>query len=412
MHSDLLVPPQTDYRRCGHRIELTPIKLEGAIFDSAIIRAYHCQLRYREKVNALKAAVCHEFAKPLRIEDLQLANPEPGEVKVRLKACAICHSDIISLDGGWGGALPAVFGHEAAGVVTAVGADVSAVQPGDHVVVTLLRSCGHCHYCSRGDRVMCETGFRLDRQSPLVSATDGVVTQGLRTGAFAEEVLVDASQLCVIPDDMPFDGASLLACGVLTGFGAVRKTAKVPAGATVVVIGAGGVGINCIQGAVVADARVVIAIDVADAKLDSARQFGATHTINAGNADLRDRVHELTDGRGADFVFISVGAKSAIDNSISLLAKGGTAVVVGMPESGVMAEYDPGELASRSQRIIGSKMGSACVSEDIPDLVALYRQGRLKLDELISGRYRLEDINEAIASSKSGAALRNVIVFP
>lgn len=359
----------------------------------------------------MKAAVCHEFAKPLLIEDLQLAEPEAGEVKVRLKACAICHSDIISLDGGWGGPLPAVFGHEAAGVVDAVGSGVGTVSPGDHVVVTLIRSCGHCHYCARGDRVMCETGFRLDGQSPLASASDGIVNQGLRTGAFAEEVLVDASQVCTIPDDVPFDSASLLACGVLTGFGAVRKTAQVPAGAAVVVIGAGGVGINCIQGAVAANARVIIAVDIADAKCDSARQFGATHTVNAGDARLRNQVRELTDGRGADFVFISVGAKSAIDSSVKLLAHGGTAVVVGMPASGVMAEYDPGELAARSQRIIGSKMGSACVSEDIPKLVSLYQQGSLKLDELISGRYRLEDINEAIASSKSGAALRNVIVF-
>ncbi len=359
----------------------------------------------------MRAAVCYEFGKPLVIEELELRGPAAGEVRVRLEACAICHSDIISVDGGWGGTLPAVFGHEAAGVVTAVGADVDEARPGDHVVVTLVRSCGHCHYCARGDEVMCDSEFRLDRESPLVSARNGAIRQGLRTGAFAEQVVVDQSQVCVIPGDIAFDSASLLACGVPTGFGAVINTAAVPAGATVVVIGVGGVGLNCVQGAVAAGASPIVAIDVADAKLEAARKFGATEALNAGDARLVQQVCSLTGGRGADFVFVSVGAKPAFDRSMDLLASGGTMVVVGMPASGVMAEYDPGELAARSQRIIGSKMGSVRIADDIPRLVSLYRQKRLKLDELISGRYALDDINAAITSSKSGAALRNVIVY-
>lgn len=359
----------------------------------------------------MKAAVCREFGQPLEIEELTLAAPAAGEVEVQVRACAICHSDILSIDGGWGGKLPAVYGHEAAGIVTRVGAGVSDVKGGDHVVVTLIRSCGHCHYCERGDEVLCESEFHLDGSSPLRGAADDEIQQGLRTGAFAEAVVVDASQVCVIPDDVPFDSASLLACGVITGFGAVCNTAKVPAGASVVVIGVGGVGLNCVQGAAAADAPRVIAVDIAASKLDVARRFGATDALEADDARLVEKIRQLTDGRGADFVFVSVGAKVAIDRSVRLLARGGTAVIVGMPASGVMAEYDPSEFAARGQRILGSKMGSTCVRDDVPRLISLYRQDRLKLDELISGRYALDDINAAIASSKAGDALRNVIVF-
>lgn len=359
----------------------------------------------------MKAAVCHEFGKPLVIEEVTLAEPARGEVSVRLKACAICHSDIIFIDGGWGGTLPAVYGHEAAGVVSAIGPDVQSVEVGDHVVVTLIRYCGDCHYCAQGDQVMCEARFPLDEVSPLSANAGEEIHQGLRAGAFAEQVLVDASQLCVVPRDIPFDSASLLACGVLTGFGAVSNTARVPAGANVVVVGVGGVGLNTVQGAVLANARTVIAVDIADDKLDAAKKFGATHTINSANNDVEPICRELTDGRGADYVFVTVGAKAAFDQSATLLARGGTAVVVGMPASGVMAQYDPGTLASASQRIIGSKMGSARIAEDIPKLVTLYQQGQLKLDELVSGRYPLADINQAIASVKRGEALRHVIVF-
>lgn len=359
----------------------------------------------------MKAAVCREFAKPLTIEDVSLAEPGSGEVKVRLKACAICHSDIVYMDGGWGGTLPAVYGHEAAGVVDAVGSGVRGFAPGDHVVVTLIRYCGDCHYCAQGHQVMCERSFPLDNESPLTVPGGDELQQGLRTGAFAEAVVVDCSQICVIPKTIPFESASLLACGVLTGFCAVTNTVQVPAGSNVVIIGAGGVGLNTVQGATLAGAGTVVVVDIADAKLEAAKQFGATHTLNSTTSDLRQACLDLTAGRGADFVFITVGAKAAIDQGVGLLARAGTLVVVGMPVSGVLAAYDPGTLASMGQRIVGSKMGSARVSEDIPQLVTLYQQGKLKLDELVSGRYSLSDINAAIASVKRGEALRHVIVF-
>jgi len=359
----------------------------------------------------MKAAVCVEFGKPLVIEDLVLAPPSADEVRVRIDACAICHSDIIYADGGWGGSLPMVLGHEASGTVIEVGDGVKGVEAGDYVVVTLIRHCGDCRYCDRGDDVICDATFPLDEQSPLTSASGETIYQAMRTGAFAEEVVVGASQVCPVPTEIPADCASLLACGVLTGVGAVTNTARVPPGADIVVIGIGGVGMNTIQGAVLADANSVIAIDLIDDKLESAEIFGATHTINSTSEDPVAAVRELTGGNGADFVFVTVGAKAPIDQSVRMLANGGSAVVVGIPESGVITEYDPVELASRGQRIVGSKMGSARVREDIPRLTKLYEEGRLKLDELISGRYPLDEINDAIAATKSGQSLRNVIVF-
>ena len=360
----------------------------------------------------MKAAVCREFGKPLTIEDVAVAAPNQGEVQVAIKACAICHSDIHFAEGAWGGKLPAVYGHEAAGVVEAVGPGVRGVAPGDTVVVTLVRSCGHCACCDQGYFGSCETLFSLDRKSPLTAAGDGsAMAHGLRTGAFAEQAIVEASQVVAMPDDMAFDAAALLACGVITGFGAVINTAKVPAGASVVVIGTGGVGLNSVQGAALSGARSVIAIDISDDKLKAAALFGATDGVNPTKQDAISAVRGLTGGRGADFVFVTVGAKAAVDQSFDLVARGGAVVLVGMPAIGVTAEFGILQLANDSKRILGSKMGAANIQRDIPNLIALYRQGRLKLDELITGRYPLSEINDAIASVNRGEALRNVIMF-
>ncbi|QKV17145.1 Zn-dependent alcohol dehydrogenase [Oricola thermophila] len=359
----------------------------------------------------IRAAVCREFDKPLAIETVTLADPGPGEVKVAVKACAICHSDIIFAEGGWGGELPMVLGHEAAGVVETVGPGVTGIAPGDHAVVTLIRSCGNCHYCSGGHQVLCEEVFPLDRQSPISNRTGETVGHGLRTGAFAEKVVVEKSQVAVIPKDIAFEAASLLACGVITGFGAVTNTAQVPAGAHVAVIGCGGVGLNAVQGALAAGAKTIIAIDLSSDKLRVAERFGATLTLDPVDPGHRDALLAATDGRGVDYCFVTVGAKPAIDGASQYITRNGAVVIVGMPPSGVRGEYDPGTLAGWGQRIIGSKMGSAQVARDIPELVALYQAGRLKLDELVTGRFTLERINDAIASTKRGEALRNVVVF-
>ena len=358
-----------------------------------------------------RAAVCRAFAAPLTIETIDLRAPGPGEVLIRTAACAICHSDIFYVDGAWGGDLPAVYGHEAAGVVEAVGPGVTRLAPGDPVVATLIRNCGFCPACADGAPAFCEEVFPLDRQTPLSDAEGKPLVHGLRTGAFAERMVVDASQAIPIPRDVKLDSASLIACGVLTGFGAVVNTAGVKAGSSAVVIGCGGVGLNAVQGARLSGCDPIIAVDVSPAKLEAARALGATHTINAKTEPVEDKVKALTEGRKADWVFVTVGVKGAVEQGVTLMKRNGATVLVGMPPSGVHATIDPGWLAADGQRILGSKMGSARPVVDVPKIVALYRDGRLKLDELITGRYPLERINEALESSRSGRAVRNVIVF-
>jgi Zn-dependent alcohol dehydrogenase len=259
--------------------------------------------------------------------------------------------------------------------------------------------------------VFCEEVFPLDRQSPLKGKGGESLVHGMRIGAFAEHVVVHHSQVAPVPASMPFDVASLIACGVLTGFGAVVNTAGVGAGRSVAVIGCGGVGLNSVQGARVAGASPIVAIDIADNKLEAAKAFGATHTINAKREDVKTRLREINGGAKADYVFVTVGVAGAAEQAISLTKLNGAAVLVGMPPNGVKASFDPGWLAGNGQRILGSKMGSARLPVDVPKIVELYGQGRLKLDELITERFAFEKINEAIASSRAGAALRNVLVF-
>lgn len=359
----------------------------------------------------MKAAVCRAFNEPLVIEELTLEEPQAGELVVDVKACAICHSDITYMDGGWGGALPALYGHEAAGIVSAVGPETPGVQVGDHVVVTLIRACGQCYYCSRGDRVMCETTLPLSTRQPIRDASGAPVAQMMNVGSFAEQVLVHHSQIAVMPKDVSFSVASLLGCGVITGVGAAINTTKIKPGESVVVIGTGGVGLNCIQGAALSGANPLIAVDVNDAKLEASKEFGATHGINSKTQDVAAEVKALTNGRMADHVLVSVGVGPAIEQGIGLMGKGAETVIVGMPPSGVTTTFDPSWIAADSQRIIGSKMGSAQTPADIPQLVGLYRGGRLKLDELVTKEYPLEEINEAVAAVKRGEALRNVVVF-
>ena len=361
----------------------------------------------------MKAAVCREFGKPLEIVDVDLRPPGPGEVEVEVAACAICHSDIHYMEGAWGGDLPAVYGHEAAGHVKAVGPGVSGVSVGDPVLVTLIRACGSCHSCCNGYPVTCETPFDRVASSPLrMRDSDRTpIEQGVSTAAFAERVVVDQSQVHGIPSDMAMDAACLLSCGVITGFGAVTNTAKVRAGSNVVVIGAGGVGLNAIQGASVAGASRVIAVDVIADKLEGAREFGATHVVLADDRAAHREVRRLTGGRGADYVFVTVGAGAVYQQAPRFLATRGELIAVGMPASDDTVAWSPMALAFLGQSIHGSKMGDVVLSRDIPWLVDLYQQGRLMLDELVSRRYPLDRINDAIADTRAGAARRNVIVF-
>jgi len=359
----------------------------------------------------VKAAVCRAFGAPLVIEELRLDPPARGEVRVDVAACAICHSDIHYVEGAWGGRLPAVYGHEAAGIVESVGADVEGVRPGDRVVVSLIRTCGRCFFCTRGEGYLCETEFPIDARGRLHTTHGEPVHVAMNTGAFAEQVVVDVSQLAVVPDYMPLDVASLLACGVITGLGAVVSTAEVPVGSSVVVIGTGGVGLNSVQGALISGAQPIVALDLSPAKLEAAAAFGATHTLDPAACDPVAELRALTGGRGAEYVFVTVGSTEAVEQGLGLLRSGGTLVVVGLPPSGATFGVVAVDFAYEGQRILGSNMGSTRLGIAVPALVDLYHRGRLKLDELISARFPLEEINEAIAAAGDGSTLRNVIVF-
>jgi len=358
----------------------------------------------------IKAAVCHSFGAPLVIEDINLRAPEDSEVEVTLDAVAICHSDISYAGGAWGGSLPAVYGHEAAGRITAKGRDVHGLKEGDSVVVTLIRACSTCPSCASGKPTMCETPYDGDK-GPITTKEGGKLHQAMAAGAFAEKVVVHRNQVVKIGADIPKDAASLIACGVITGVGAVVNAAGLRAGQDVAVIGAGGVGLNAIQGARIAGARRIVAVDMSEPKLEIAKEFGATDGVLA-TADKPWRAAAKAIGRsGVDAVIVTVGAIPAYDDAPKYLAGGGRVIMVGMPHSGAMSSYEPVMLAATGQGMVGSKMGDVVIQRDIPWMVDLYAQGRLKLDELISGRWRLDQINEAIEDTKSGAARRNVIVF-
>jgi S-(hydroxymethyl)glutathione dehydrogenase / alcohol dehydrogenase len=359
----------------------------------------------------MKAAVVREFGKPLIIEDVVLGAPEAGEVQVKVAACAICHSDIHYAEGAWGGAPPLILGHEASGVVEEIGLGVAGVKVGDSVIVSLIRHCGQCFHCSRGEPTQCETQFPLDVPGRIRDTAGSPIKQGIRTAAFAEQTVVHESQCVVMPKDLGFEQASLLACGVVTGLGAVTNTAKVPVGSSVVVIGTGGVGLNSIQGARLSGAHPIIAIDLSDTKLEAARTFGATHGVNPSREDAVATVRALTEGRGADTVLVTVGSAPAMAQGVELLRRTGTIVLVGMPASGVKLPLEVGDIADFAQTVTGSKMGSTRPKTDIPKLIDLYKDGRLLLDELVTNRYPLDQINEAFASVTKGEALRNVIVF-
>ena len=280
-------------------------------------------------MSRIKAAVCHEFGKPLHVEDIDLRAPENDEIEVTLGAVAICHSDISFANGDWGGFLPAVYGHEAAGRVTAVGDNVRGLNIGDHVVVTLIRACGHCSNCSGGAPTICETPVD-GVEGPIKTAEGAPLMQAMACGAFAEKVVVAQAQVVKIPESVPFASASLLACGVITGVGAVVNAAALRPGQDVVVIGAGGVGLNAIQGARIAGARRIVAVDMSEEKLEIAKEFGATDGVLAtGDTPWRDAKKAI--GRGADAVLVTVGVSAVYDQAPRYLGYGGKAVMVGMP---------------------------------------------------------------------------------
>jgi S-(hydroxymethyl)glutathione dehydrogenase / alcohol dehydrogenase len=363
----------------------------------------------------MKAAVLREVNKPLEIEDISHGKPGPREVLVRTVAAGICHSDLHFQNGSYPYPLPAVLGHESAGVVEAVGSMVTYVKPGDHVITCLSAFCGHCEYCLTGHMSLCQEPElqRAPDQEPRLAKSKGKesenIWQFLNLSSFAEYMLVHEHAIAKIRDDMPMDRAALIGCAVTTGVGAVIHTAKVEPGSTVAVIGCGGVGLSAINGAAIAGAARIIAVDTVPGKLELARKFGATDVVNAKDGDPVGTIQEMTKG-GVHYSFEAIGLKVTAEQSFKMLARGGTATIIGMIPVGTHLEiHGPEFLMER--KLQGSNMGSNRFRVDMPRFVEFYLQGRLHLDDMISRRIRLEDVNEGMEALKTGEVARSVIMF-
>ncbi len=361
-----------------------------------------------------KAAVLNQIPGELEIEDIAVAKPAANEVLIQVVASGLCHSDLHFMDGLWQTRLPAVMGHEAAGIVQAVGEDVTYCKPGDHVITCLSVFCGQCRWCLSGHLSLCDNPTATARPrgaaARLANGKGETLNQFARLGAFAEEMLVHVNAVVKIRDEMPLDRASLIGCGVTTGLGAVFRTARVEPGAEVAVIGAGGIGLSAIQGARIAGASKVIAIDVTDAKLDVARQLGATHVVNAANGDPVEAVKELTGG-GVDYSFEAIGLKQTAEQAWNMLRPRGTATIVGMVPFGTKIEIPGHEVFMQEKVLRGSMMGSNQFRLDMPRFIDLYLDGKLMLDEMVSHRIKLEEINHGYDLMRRREATRTVITF-
>ena len=359
----------------------------------------------------MKAAVFREVNRPMEVEEVQISKPGAREVLVRTAAAGVCHSDLHFFNGTYPGELPMVLGHESAGVVEQVGSDVHYVKPGDHVITCLSVFCGHCEYCLTGHMSLCQEPEtrRTANQEPRISHGGKALGQFANLGSFAEHMLVHEHAVAKIRDDMPLDRAALIGCGVTTGVGAVIHTAKVEPGSTVAVIGCGGVGLSCINGAAIAGASRVIAVDMVPSKLELARKFGATDVVDGKDVDAVEAVKELSGG-GVHYSFEAIGLKVTAEQAFNMLRNGGTATVIGMIPPGHKVSLHGVDFLFE-KKIQGSFMGSNRFRVDMPRFVDLYLQGKLHLDDMISGHIRLDDINDAMKALETGEIARNVILF-
>lgn len=359
----------------------------------------------------MRAAVLHEINTPLQIEEVPISKPGPREVLLRTQVAGLCHSDLHFIEGSYPWPLPAVLGHESSAIVEQVGSDVSYVKPGDHVITCLSAFCGHCEHCLTGHMSRCESP-ELQRgadKEPRLGTKIGDYNQFLNLSSFAEQMLVHEHAIVKIREDMPMDRAALIGCGVTTGVGAVIHTAKVEPGSTVAIIGCGGVGLSCVNGAAIAGAGRIIAIDTMAKKLELARSFGATDTVNAAETDAVEEVKEMTGG-GVHYSFEAIGLKATTEQAFQMLGRGGTCTVIGMIPIGTMIEVHGFEFLAE-KKIQGSLMGSNRFRIDMPRLIDFYLNGKLHLDQLISSRIKLEEINEGMTALKSAEIARNVIMF-
>jgi S-(hydroxymethyl)glutathione dehydrogenase / alcohol dehydrogenase len=363
----------------------------------------------------MKASVLFEQGKPLGVEDLELEPPRRGEVVVRMAASGVCHSCLHAADGSWKGVpVPIVLGDEGAGVVEDVGPGVDGLAAGDPVILSWVPTCGRCHYCVIGRPNLCEA-----RQPGRGVLPDGTTRMSLRgrpvyhyghVATYASQTVVHESCAIRIDKNMPLDRAALIGCSVMTGVGAVINTAAVPPGASMAVFGAGGVGLNVVQGGALVAAHPIVAVDVRASKLEHARALGASHAIDASHEDAVAAIRRLT-RRGADYTFVAVGDTRAVSQALEALAPGGTCVLIGVPETGATVPVDVRPLVTAERVVRGCSYGSARTREDLPRLVSLYLAGKLKIDQLITRRYGLDEANEAFRALAAGELARGLIVF-
>jgi S-(hydroxymethyl)glutathione dehydrogenase / alcohol dehydrogenase len=359
----------------------------------------------------MKAAVLHAPNQPLTIEDVAINQPGPREVLLCTAFAGLCHSDLHFIEGLYPIPTPVVLGHESSAVVEAVGDGVTYVKPGDHVITCLSVFCGTCPQCLTGHPNLCEnTEVKMPAGAARRMTWKGqVMNQLANLSSFGEQMLVHENSMVKIDDDIPLDRAALVGCGVITGVGAVFNAAKVEPGATVAVIGCGGIGLSAVNGAALAGAERIIAIDVVPSKLELAREMGATDTINASNVDPVEQIREMTRG-GVHYSFEALGTKATAEQAFQMLRPGGTATIIGMVPFGTKIELHGADFL-RERKIQGTSMGGNRFRIDMPRLLSLWKQGRLKLDHLISGKLKLDQINDGFAALKSGAPVRQLIDF-
>jgi len=361
----------------------------------------------------VKAAVMRANNAPLEIEDVAIDDPGPGEVLLKTAASGICHSDLTVIEGGLPVPAPTILGHEPAGIVEAIGEGVTEVAVGDHVIGCITQWCGVCKFCTGGRPYLCPTQFAGRPEgmgSRLNSASGDPIFQFANLSSFAEKMLCPQRSLVKIRDDMPLDRACLIGCGVTTGLGAALNTVNIPAGASVVIVGLGGVGLAALQGARITGAGKIIAIDTQSWKFGLAKDLGATECIDASDGDPVAAVHELTGG-GADFVFECIGIVPTVQQSVAMTGRGGTTVLVGVVPITEMVSISAADLTLQEKKITGSYMGSNRFRFDMPKYIDFYLDGRLHLDEMISSRIGLGEINDAFDKMRKGEVARQVIVF-
>ena len=363
----------------------------------------------------MRASVLFEQGKPLSVEELELEPPRTGEVLVRMAASGVCHSCLHAADGSWKGVpVPIVLGDEGAGVVEQVGPGVDTLAVGDHVILSWAPTCGRCHYCVVGRPNLCER-----RQPGRGVLPDGTTRMSLRgkpvhhyghVATYASRTVVHESCAIPVSKNVPLDRAALIGCSVMTGVGAVINTAAVPPGAGMAVFGVGGVGLNVVQGGAMVAAHPIIAVDVVASKLEHARALGATHVIDARREDPVAAIRGIT-RLGADYTFVAVGNTSAVSQALDALSPGGTCVLIGVPETGATIPMDVRPLVTAERVIRGSSYGSARTREDLPRLANLYLAGKLRIDELITRRFSLDEANEGFRALAAGELARGIIVF-